>query len=148
MRARALATFILTRSHQLLDQKNIKHALIEGVSALEIAINNFIREKLDREDYNRGIMQKFDELPLPTKITTISTFNEEINHDDLNHTINAIDMRNKVVHEGREPIEETEVDLSRLIKIVGQLLSGPRFRFPSANPGNLITSPEEWERKY
>ena len=58
--------------------------------------------------------------------------------------IKAIKMRNKIVHEGWNPPDSTRVELFGLLNTIAALLSGPRFRFPSANPGNAIMPPEKW----
>ena len=47
-------------------------------------------------------------------------------------------------HEGWDPPESAKVELSGLLNTVSALLSGPKFKFPSANPGNALMTPEQW----
>ena len=143
----SLAAFILARAHQFLDQGSLKYAFIEGVSALELALNEFIRQKLDGADSLLGSMKAFWNLPLSAQAITVATILGKIPLQDIEYTIKAIDMRNKVIHEGWSPPDNAKVELSGLLNTVAALLKGPRFRFPSANPGNAIMPPEDWEQQ-
>jgi hypothetical protein len=57
-------------------------------------------------------------------------------------------MRNDIVHEGKEPPDndDTEEKIKGLMKTTAALIKGPKFKFPSANTGNAIMSPEKWEQ--
>jgi len=138
------AAFILSLAHQFLDQGNLKHAFIEGVSALEIALNELIRQKLNDADSLLDSMRAFWNLPLPAQVTAVATTLGKISLKDMEHTINAIDIRNKVIHEGWDPPDNTKVELSGLLNTAAVLLSGPRFRFPTVNPGNTKMTLEQW----
>ena len=37
---------LLSHAHRLLDEGNLKYAVIEGVSALEISLNEFVKNRL------------------------------------------------------------------------------------------------------
>lgn len=142
-----LAAIILSRTHQFLDQGNLKHALIEGVTALELVINEFISLRLHGADTLSGSMKAFWEMPLRAQAVSVATILGNIPAQDIEYVIKAIDMRNKVVHEGWDPPEDAKVQLRGLLNTVAAMLSGPRFRFLTANPGNAIMSPEDWEKR-
>lgn len=143
----SLAAFVLARTHQFLDQGNLKYAFIEGVSALELVLNEFIRHKLEGTDFLLNSMKAFWDLPLRAQVTTVATTLGKISSQDIEHTIKAIDIRNKVIHEGWDPPDDTKVELSGLLNTAAALLSGPRFRFPTANPGNARMPLEKWNRQ-
>lgn len=143
----SLAAVILARAHQFLDQGSLKYAFIEGVSALELALNEFIRQKLHGADSLLASMKAFWNLPLRTQVIIVATLLGKIPLRDIEYTIKAIEMRNGIVHEGRNPSDDAKVELSGLLNTVAVLLSGPRFRFPTANPGNAIRPPEDWEKQ-
>ncbi|MEM3648523.1 MAG: hypothetical protein QW506_05095 [Thermoproteota archaeon] len=135
----SFAAFVLVQAHQFFDQGNLKHAFIEGVSALELALNEFIRQKLHGSDSLLGAVSKFQELPLRVQVITVAAI-LGCPLQDIEHTIKAIETRNKIVHEGWNPPDDAKVELSGLLKTVALLLPGSRFKFPSANPSNMIMS--------
>ena len=69
--------------------------------------------------------------------------------DDLNQTIDAIEMRNKVVHDGWEPASPKEVKaaLRGLMGLTMLLLPESGFKFPRAKLGNRIMPEENWEKE-
>ena len=144
----SLAAFALSRTNQFLNQGNLKQALVEGVSALEIALDEFIRQKFHGANSLLGLMSPFYELRLPVKVTTVATISGKIPSQDIEHTIEAIDMRNRVIHEGWNPPDNASQHLRGLLRTTAILLSGPQFRFPSANPGNALMPPEKWEKEH
>lgn len=141
-----LAALLLGRAHQLSDQGNLRYGFVEGVSALEAALDEFVRQRLRGADSLLESMQAFWTLPLPAQLTTVGT-TLRISLQDIEDTIKAIDIRNKVIHEGFNPPGDTKIKLSRLLKTAAALLSGPRFKFPFANSGNAIMPLENWERR-
>ncbi len=146
----SLASTVLAQTHRLMDQERWKEALIEGNTALELAIDESIRNRLsnDKTLLNQ-LTARFNDLPLRIKIISIGTFVDKIPLTDINHTIKAIDMRNKVVHEGWEPTtsNDVRVALSGLIRLVMLLLPDLVSKFPSAKLGNQIMSVADWEKE-
>jgi hypothetical protein len=141
------AANFLARTNQFLDQGNLKHALIEGVSAFELAINEFFRHKMIDDDSKslRDGMKSFMELSLRAQIISISLALGNIPVQDIKNAVNVVNMRNKLIHEGRDPPKEAKDEICGLLNIIKELLSGPRFKFPKSNPGNLIMSNEDWK---
>ena len=142
-----LAVAVLARTNQFLDQGNLKHALIEVVSAFELAINEFFRRKITDVKYQSLFddMASFMNLPLRAQVITISTLLGNIPLQDIENAVNVVKMRNKLIHEGRDPPEKAKYEICSLLNITKELLSGPGFKFPKSNPGNLIMSNEDWE---
>lgn len=140
-----LAAHLISQAHQLLDQGNLKHAFIEGVTALEVALDEFMRQKLN-DDFVADSVQSFWGLRLATRVIPVLVTLGTVPLQDMKDTIKAIDMRNKVVHDGWNPPESAKNELSGLLNAAAALIPGPRFRFPTINPGNKIMPLEDWER--
>lgn len=141
----SLAATILTRSRQLSEQGNANYALIEGVTALELAIGDFVRNKVGDSDILKKSIQSFWNLPLPSKVVSLVT---TLGADprDLEDTISAIDLRNAIVHEGKSP---GAIELSGLYRTISLFIKdGPSLRFPESVPSNALKSPKEWEAYY
>lgn len=143
----SLAAFTLARTHLLLDQENLKHAFVEGVSALELALEEFIHQKLHGANSLHDSMSAFWNLSLPTRVITVATILGKPPLQIIERATKAIDIRNRIVHEGYDPPDTSKQQLRDLLETVSTLLSGPQFRFPSANPGNALMSIEQWARE-
>lgn len=131
----------LSRSHESLDQGDLRNALLEGATAAELAVSEFIRRKFPK-DYS--ILGSFSNVPLRVQLAVLAAAAGRSSAEDIEHSEKAIDMRNKVVHEGWNPTDDAEIEVSGLHRTVAVLLSGPDFRFPSIDGGNTLApeSPE------
>jgi hypothetical protein len=138
--------FALARAHELLDQGSLKHALIEGISALELVMWEFLRLRLKASDSLLESLQAFWTLPLHTQVIAVAVTLDTVSLRDLELTIKAISMRHKVAHEGADVTETEKPEIIALLRTSASFLSGPKFRFPSARGGNAILPPEAWER--
>lgn len=139
------AASMLLRTHQYLDQGSLKYAFIEGVSALEIAISEFIRGQLEEIEDLITSARSFRQLPLATQITILGSTLCKNNLDDVQSAVKAIDTRNKIIHDGYNPPNSKKGQILGLLKTTSVLLSGTEFRFPTINPGNAIKPIEDWE---
>jgi hypothetical protein len=66
--------------------------------------------------------------------------------EDLKLAAKAVEMRHKIVHEGWDPPDTVRHEMTALLRSISALLPGPRFRFPTINPGNKIMSAEDWDK--
>jgi hypothetical protein len=139
-----LAATILARANQHLDQRNLRQALIEGVSALDVAIGEFFRQKLNSDTTLYSYISELRKMSVAARVITIATSLGKVSKHDIEYAVEAINMRNNVVHDGEDPPENAKDALCGLFNIIRELLAGPRCKFPSINPGNLKTS--NWEQ--
>lgn len=140
-----LAANLLVRCHRLLDQGQTKYALVEGISALELAIEAFVDRKLRSL---RNLVQgdnKFQDLRLVVKMALVANLVPVISAADIEATAKAIETRNEVVHEGKEPRLDTPDHLRAAIRVAIGLLDLPAIKLPRFNAGNRIFSAEEVE---
>lgn len=77
-------------------------------------------------------MGQFWEMGLKSKVIEITITLNTISTDDIENTLSAIDIRNKIAHEGWEPTDKAESEkiLMGLFRTVAALLTGPKFKFP------------------
>lgn len=147
----SFAASMLAQAHQSFDQGNLKYAFVEAATALELVINEIIHTEL-QDSSHFGKTQKFRELPPHVKMLTALVLRgfKPMSAQDVEQAIKAIDMRRKVVHEGQTPpgTEDTSTKITALLRIIAELLPGPKFKFPSANHGNAVKTQGEWEKDY
>jgi hypothetical protein len=127
----SLALVILGRAYQLWDQGNLKFAIVEGVTAVEVAISERLREKGNPLEKS---LQNFWGLPLHAQLSTMAVVLDLV-MPDVELAIKAIDIRNNIVHEGYNPPEDAEKYLKALLTTAAAfrqqgLSSHPRWRRP------------------
>src|SRR5439155_16145470 len=79
---------------------NVRHALIEGITTLEVTIGEFLRSKLEGDKELASAMQSFWSLPLSAQIVTVASIHGHIDLQDIKLVNRAIELRNKIAHEG------------------------------------------------
>ncbi len=142
----SLAASIVVRANALFDKGDLKFAIIEGVTALEVAMGECVHKKLDNDKDLKNITKSFWNLSLPAKVTVLAAFLEDASTDDLKNTIEIIEIRNSLVHEGKNPPDKMDAKLPSLFNICAALIGKPRIRFLNVNPGNSIKPVEAWEK--
>jgi hypothetical protein len=143
----SLAAITLARTHQYLEEKDARRAIIEGSTALELAIEEFVKTKLDDNATLNANIQGFWNLPIGARFTSIA-ITLEMSKIDIENTLTAIKWRNKIVHDGWEPeFYPARVKIISLLHTTARLLNGPEFKFPDVG-GNAIMSVEAWEKEY
>lgn len=145
-----LATTFLARANQLLDEEDYKYALIEGITALELAVSETIKPKLQADDNLVKSIQRFWTLPISTQVIIVATLSGRISQENLSHSLQAIEIsnsiRNEAVHEGKIPSGEMKAHISGLLNTIAALLFGSSYKLPSARLGNRIMSVEAWKQ--
>jgi hypothetical protein len=138
----------LIRAHQLRDQGEIKHAFIEGISALELAIEDHVDQKVGGRMVLKDGLDRFYKLPLREQVIVLAGRGVDDALDDIEHAIQAIEIRNSIVHEGYSPSSDDEDKLTGLFETTALLIEQD-FRFPEKHYHNmLVARSEQWEEKY
>lgn len=134
----SLGAETLSYSHRIFDDGDIRHAFIEATIALEMIIHEFIHRKLSASATLTKYDQSFFDLPLRAQLISLSLMIEKINTEDLELASEAINIRNKIVHEGWQPVDDrrTRKIFMTFIRVCSYLLDGPKLRFPSMHLGN------------
>jgi len=144
----SLSKELCVKAWQHFDQKDIKHAIIEGVTALEVCISEIINQGLVRLNTTIDKIEDFKHSRLATKLTIVCSLKPIVTETELSHSIEIYNIRNKLVHEGEEPPEWGKIQpkFKSLLNTISKLTMDKKFKFPSANPGNACLSEEEWEK--
>jgi hypothetical protein len=143
----SVAAEMLGGAHALFDQGDLRRALVEGTTALELAVDNFVDGRLHGAAGEFGKARSaFLDLPLPHKVAVAASVACNVSPEDISRSLKAIELRNKVVHEGYEPDESASKYLKALFRTTAALLPEHRFKFPAGTSGNLRMPPEEWEK--
>ncbi len=135
-----LSAYLLSETSRLIDQDDLKHAFIEGVSALEAALDDYLRDRLSTSKSLQDVVKSLSNLPLSAQVVAVVGATAQFRTNDLEYTVEAINIRNKIIHEGYLPTEDKRKILVGLIRIASTLVPEPRFKFLSTNPGNAYAS--------
>jgi hypothetical protein len=108
-------------------------SFIEGISALELAIKEFIDLKTSKNNVVSQSMKKLSGISMETRVVSVTTAMGSIPLGDIENTIRAIDIRNKIVHEGLYSLgTDSKRILMSLFKTISSLILGPEFKFPDS----------------
>lgn len=147
-----ISSEFLTQCQSLLDKGQYGRALIEGVTALEIALNEFMMHKVGVSSLLKEKLHTFNRGHLITKVIFVTPQLKNLSPNEIENTIKAIDMRNKVVHEGyvftKDKSEKVISQLESLQKTVIALLNEfDHKKLPSIPRGqNICMKIDDWEK--
>lgn len=96
----SLAAELHSNASRLLGEGRYRHAIVEAVTALEVAVGELWTkaEKSDKILKNAGFGNK----NLPAKVLMAAALVPESDPECLREAITGIDLRNKLVHDGKE----------------------------------------------
>ena len=133
------ASYITSRVHSYEDQKDIRRAFIEGISALEIALKSHVDDRDKNGDFSEHINQFRDKNRIPTQFVIMALHKGTISKKDIKSVIKAIKIRNKIIHENYEPRFDEIQYLYTLCRVLPKILPGPsKWKFPSIHHGNQL----------
>lgn len=127
---------MLTRAHESFDQNDLKNAFIDGVTALELSLDEYLRNRLSHRAEILSRVEAFTTINLPAKMIVLAA--SLVDKSVLDGGLTAIETRNRIIHEGWNPDPEAAKSAVKLLRIVSALLGWPRSRFPSADSRNKI----------
>ncbi|MGR9527597.1 hypothetical protein ACSS31_28460 (plasmid) [Priestia megaterium] len=131
----SLGSLMLSQAHKRKDQEDIKFALIEAVTALEIAMEERLSENIKTDKTLVEYTDNFWKLSMPAKLTIISSLIGGITTQELQDSIKAIHLRNELAHEAKEILDDDEtIELvENLISTISKILITPVLKFPQMN---------------
>ena len=137
----SLALVILGSANRLLDTGHLRQALVEGVSACELALGEFLRKNKSLVEMLPEAFNQFSKLALPSQLTLAAAMTGLVEKDILSQALKAIDRRNEIVHEGRMPSVEDETLLRKLFQVSIVLLRLPECKLPGLAAFNQLQPP-------
>jgi hypothetical protein len=143
----SLAAFALARTHEFRERGQLRNAFIEGITALELALDERMRRKLDgRKPLEDAAQAYYNKLSLKTRVAILASQVSQVVLDNLEFALKAIEVRNDIMHEGKSPPSNSADILSGLLRTIAAVLE-QEFRFPEENPVNELASAEDWEKR-
>lgn len=137
----SLASKILGRANELLDNEQLRQAFVEATTAAELAVYRHIKLKSNIIGIDETHLKQFFELPLIKQLAITTIISEVTSGELIKKALKAIEIRNKIVHEGFHPDATDTEALKSLFCIVAALLN-IRHKFPGLNSGsNKLDAP-------
>jgi hypothetical protein len=145
-----LSASLVSNAHRLLQVGEIKHALIETVTALEIALKEYLKQGINGEKVISEKLKSFWNLSLSEQFALVAVIGKGFLLNDIHTISDLIKERNKVAHEGLIPSDSDKVtrEIRESLNIIARLISGPTFKFPQPDLEQFTKSPEDWEKFY
>lgn len=134
----------LIRSHRLCKEGNLRLAFIEAVTALDLSIHEFIRKRAFSELLIKSSKAVFSKKPLRTQLTILCSSFNTIPQDQIERSIKAIKLRNKIVHNGVNPSDKNEPWLYALLNTVSYLSGNEVRKFPSKRFSKCSIPESNW----
>lgn len=137
------ASLLLARAHELFDRGSHRHAFIEAVTALEVAIGELIARNLgatppkEVEDFSSQLVKR--------QLVAVSATSGLLDASDLDAALKAITIRNEIAHDGKMYGAEKRNEFMGLLEVVSKIVGGVALKLPSPDGGNLAMPVKGWE---
>jgi hypothetical protein len=118
------------------------------VLAFELAVSEVVNEKSHSSATLEEAISPFWNLKIKPQAALVASLLGKAQKDDIEKAIGALNIRNKIVHEGFNPTPESEKELLGLLRTAFAFISRSNFRHLTANPGNIYKPSEEWAREH
>jgi len=134
---------VLAHAHRLLDQGQLRYAIVEGVSALEISLDEHVRNRYSgrARELLLNDAKGGDTRRLPVRTALIAGMIPGIDQADLESALKIINVRNEMVHEGKSPDPSVKSEVKALFRVVAGVLQQGQFKFPVLMAGKYIGPP-------
>ena len=137
-----LALRLIGRAHELRDAEHVNEAFVQAVSGVEIAIEHFLATRAQGQAEGVVFFQRFADLPLKTRLSVLATAAALVPQSTLEDALKAIDLRNEIVHEGKQPNDPNRQKFLSLVECAKALLGLDELKTPVLYPGNRLKAPE------
>jgi hypothetical protein len=144
----SLAATTLFQANRLLDEGKLRSAFLEAGTAFELAASEKFEQFAGGSSQLMSYSGSFFELPEPTKLVVLAGALPAVRREDVELAAKAISIRNRVAHEGYTPRDRDEDKLKAFIRVIGRLISGPRFRSVELSSANAVRPDEAWREIY
>jgi hypothetical protein len=142
-RAPSLAAIILGKAYEFCDNEELRQAFVEGVTALELALNEFARRKQIDGPLSRQELGRVLKLQVREKFSATALMSDWVSKSAIEETLKAINIRNEIVHDGYTPEPSDEHVLRTLFQTITAFLHGDEYKFPVLIAGNRLEAPDQ-----
>jgi hypothetical protein len=138
---------VVGRAHHLAEDGELRLALVEAVTALEVAVSVVLRRHFSDAQAFRQALKSFDRATLAGRVTAASGYTGRIPAEHVKKLIEGIEARNRIVHAGAPAPNNVRDLLYSVLDAATLFDSGERFKYPSKPGGrNYWMSLEQWEK--
>jgi hypothetical protein len=138
-----LALRVVGRAHQLRDSDHISEAFVQAVTGLELAIEHFLNARATGLSKDTSeLAHQLTGLPLKVQLSILAIATSLVPKATLDLALGAIDLRNKIVHEGATNDDPDRKMFLAIIECVKGLLDLGELKTPSLGNGNQLSPPE------
>jgi hypothetical protein len=138
----SLAVILLGRAHELSDTGHARESFIQGVTALELAIQEALSRHKHRVERADASIDQFTNLPLRTQVLILASALGLPTSIDLNDVLHAIDVRHDIVHKGRYPKDQDARFLLPLLRCAAVFIGLDEHKTPVLVSANQLSPPE------
>lgn len=121
----------MTRTHQFIEDNHLREAIIQAVTALEVALNEFIHRKTRLNKMLSEHLHGFGALGLPARLSTVATLSGALTAMQVESALKLAEMYQRIVRDGWEPAATAREEVRHAMQTIAALLDGPAFKFPS-----------------
>jgi hypothetical protein len=139
-----LAGRILSNARSLKAQGEIRLAIVEATTALELAIKSKLRQMLRNSQKCSEKAQAFYQLALAQQVAILGSTLKGVSVARLEQCLLGIQSRNSVVHDGAHPEEIPESQWDGLFNVTISLLEPPTYKLPLHDIGSMIALDDVW----
>jgi hypothetical protein len=139
----SVAAESLGRAHELLEQGNARYAIIEAVTALEVALHEFARRRAAGIAGLQDRLSAFWNLSVSTQLATVASFIGGFTEREMKAALELIAARHGLVHEGQRVNELSSLDIPTVLRLIARFLDGPGFKFAVLTNGNILFAAPE-----
>lgn len=125
-----------------LDSDDLSRAFIDAVTTLEMAIDLYYRRINDKSEKFGKPISKIKGLGNREQLLIIFGSNLSMVSADLEAAIEAVEIRNRIVHEGYLPQIPDKPKLKSLLKLNAIVINEPASFFLPRNTGNSLAPPK------
>jgi len=128
----------LIKAFITLDSGDLEKAFIDAVTVLEIALDKYYKSINNKSEKIGKLFNRIKDIGNKEQLSNIFINHDTVATIDLEAAIDAIDIRNKIVHEGYTPRHDDKVKLEVLLKLNSLLIDEPFSNLISSNTGNSL----------
>ncbi len=127
---------ILNRAHEEWDNKNYSRAIVNAITALEIAMNRRFKKVNADNNFQTQINKFNNKLDLDTRI--FGLFYDLVPKEILLNAIQCKDLRNQIVHEGVSAVKADKEKFLGIISCIKFIYPQITLKFPSIESKQVI----------
>ena len=143
-RPESIAGKSMSRAHEYLGRGELRYAIIDAVTALELALYEFFTKKAN-ESIKEELARFQNNVSISQQMAVVGIL-LDLPNNKIQNVLEVIKDRNKIVHEGKSPSKECRPKIQLMLETVSVLLGEPVFRFPFNNIGDIMGTDEQWNR--